>query len=83
MSQDFVSATITRGPASWASIYMALGFTLSIEGTTISMIAPLKYPWNIVAYAMVAACTAALFLNSGWFQNKLLGWMGKYERRAR
>ncbi|WP_194460334.1 hypothetical protein [Bradyrhizobium sp. CCBAU 53421] len=81
MVQDRCSATVTRGPESWASIYIALGFTLSIEGTAISMV-PL-FPWNLAAYAAIAAITIFLFLNSGWFQNKLLSWKGKYEQKAR
>jgi hypothetical protein len=40
MAQDTVSATVTRGPASWAFIYIALGFAISIEGTAISLITP-------------------------------------------
>lgn len=81
MAQDQFSATVTRGPESWASIYVALGFTLSIEGTAISMFP--YFPWNLAAYAVIAALTIILFLSSGWFQNKLLGWKGKYEQKAR
>ena len=45
-----VSATVKRGPESWAYIYIALGFVLSIEGTIIGMITPLVFPWNLIAY---------------------------------
>jgi hypothetical protein len=81
MVHDQYDATVTRGPESWASIYVALGFTLSIEGTAISMVP--CFPWNLVAYAVLAAITICLFISSGRFQNKLLGWKGKYEQKAR
>jgi hypothetical protein len=78
-----VSMTVKRGPESWAYIYITLGFALSIEGTIISMIAPLMFPWNVLVYAAIGAGTFALFLNSGRFQNWLLSWKAAYEQKAR
>jgi hypothetical protein len=47
------------------------------------MITPLVFPWNIVTYVILAMLTVWLFLDNGWFQNKLLGWKNKYEEKAR
>jgi hypothetical protein len=78
-----VSMTVKRGPESWSYIYVTLGFTLSIEGTVISLVSPLVFPWNIVVYAIIGAVTFWMFLNNGWFQNKLLGWKANYEQKGR
>jgi len=78
-----VSASVKRGPESWTFIYVFLGFALSIEGTTIGLIAPLVFPWNVVVYAIVAAVTFWLFIESGKFQDKLIGMKNRYENRAR
>jgi hypothetical protein len=83
MAHDTVTATVTRGPESWTYIYIALGFTLSIEGTVISLITPLVFPWNLLLYAVIGAATFWLFLNNGWFQNELLSWKAKYEKKSR
>jgi hypothetical protein len=83
MAQDTVSATVTRGPASWAFIYIALGFAISIEGTAISLITPLRFPWNLILYAVIGAATFWTFINNGEFQNKLLAWKAQYEQKAR
>ena len=74
---------VTRGSESWAYIYVALGFTLAIEGTVIQMIDCLKFPSNLIMYVAVGALTFWLFLFDGWFQNKLIGLKNKYESRAR
>lgn len=74
---------VTRGPESWAYIYIALGFVVAIEGTTIQMITPLKFPWNLITYIALGGATYCLFRCSGWFQNKLIGWKMKYESKAR
>jgi energy-coupling factor transporter transmembrane protein EcfT len=77
------SATVTRGPASWAFIYIALGFAISIEGTAISLITPLRFPWNLILYAVIGAATFWTFINNGEFQNGLLSWKDEYEQKAR
>ena len=76
-----LEAKIRRGPESWAYIYIALGFALTIEGTTIDM--ALSFPWNLLSYLVVGALTVWLFLFNGWFQNKLIGIKAKYEAAAR
>ncbi len=78
-----VQMTVNRGPESWAYIYIFLGFTLSIEGTVISLITPLGFPWNVALYAIVAVGTVWLFLDNGWFQNKLISWKIRYEQKGR
>ncbi|MGH9806244.1 MAG: hypothetical protein ACRD9W_03115 [Terriglobia bacterium] len=78
---DAVDGTVRRGPVSWAYIYMALGFALTIEGTVIDMAA--HYPWNLIAYAVLGVITFWLFIFNGWFQNKLIGMKSRYEDRAR
>jgi hypothetical protein len=84
MATDTVSATVTRGPASWAYIYVALGFALAIEGTVVQMSTPpLIFPWNLVAYGVVAAITFWLFAFNAWFQNKLIGLKNRYENQPR
>jgi hypothetical protein len=74
---------VTRGPEGWAYIYIALGFALSIEATIVQMIDPLHFPWNLAAYAVIALSTAWLFLSSGWFHTKLIGWKNRYEGKSR
>ena len=74
---------VTRGPESWAYIYVALGFALAIEGTIVQMVTPLEFPWNLGTYATVAGLTVWLFIFNRWFQNKLIGIKCKYERKAR
>ena len=81
--KDTMDATVTRGPVSWAYIYVALGFALAIEGTVIQMSTPLMFPWNVGTFACVGALAFWLFLFNGWFQNKLLGLKNKYEMKAR
>ena len=76
-----VSMTVRRGQNTWNFIYIMLAFALSIEGTVIQMI-PDFFPWNILAYVVVGTATAWLFLDNGWFQNKLVGWRS-YEDRER
>ncbi len=72
---------VKRGPESWAYIYVALGFALTIEGTIIQM-TPLVFPLNLVTYFVSAAITVWLFIYNGWFQNKLIGVKNRYENRA-
>jgi hypothetical protein len=78
-----LEAKVTRGPESWNFIYVMLGFTLTIEATVVTMIEPLKFPYNLVVYALVLLGTGWLFLDCGWFQNKLIGWKNTYEGKSR
>lgn len=80
-SKATLDAKVTRGPESWAYIYVALGFVLAIEGTIIQM-APLTFPWNLVAYVVIGAVTFRLFIFNGWFQNKLIRIKAGYESKA-
>ncbi len=81
--RDKATAVIRRGPDSWMSIYIALGFTLSIEGTFLQMFEPLRFPYSLVVYMALMAITFWLFICNGWFQNKLIGIKSRYENKAR
>ena len=81
MAIDTQDATVTRGNESWTYIYIILGFTLSIEGTIIGMAT--RFPWNLIVYLVMGITTFWLFICSGRFQNRLIGWKQKYEGRAR
>ena len=78
-----VQMTIKRGPDSWAYIYIALGFAVSIEGTIIQMVAPLLFPWNVGLYIAIAAVTIWAFLDNRWLQNKLVGMKLRFEEKER
>jgi len=78
-----VGIAVTRGPESWSYIYITLGFALTIEAGVVSLLRPLYWPHNLIAYAATSAFTVFLWLFSGWFQNKLLGWKSTYESKAR
>jgi hypothetical protein len=60
-----------------------LGFALSIGGTIIAMITPLAFPWNLIVFALFGVITFWLFINNGWFQNKLIGMKTRYEDKGR
>jgi hypothetical protein len=81
--QDTPTATVTRGRESWNFIYIFLGFALTIEGTLLQMIDPLRCPFNIIAYLALGAVTSWLFLLSGWFQNMLIRMKNSYEKIPR
>jgi hypothetical protein len=78
-----VSMTVKRGPESWTYIYVMLGFALAIEATVITMVEPVKFPWNIAIFVVIAGMTFWLFINNGWFQNKLIGMKHRYEEKGR
>jgi hypothetical protein len=78
-----LTAKVTRGPESWAYIYIFLGFALAIEGTVVSMATPLFFPWNEAVFATMFLITTYLFLFNRWFQNKLIGLKIWYEGAAR
>ncbi len=73
---------VTRAQASWNYIYIMLGFALSIEGSIIQMIDVIRFPVNVIAFLLIAGVTAYIFLFSGRFQNKLIGWR-RYEDEPR
>jgi hypothetical protein len=77
-----VDAKVKRGSESWTYIYITLGFALSIEGTIIGM-TPLVFPWNVTVYALVAIVTGWFWIESGWFQNKLIGLKSRHEDKLR
>jgi hypothetical protein len=77
-----VDAKVKRGQASWNYIYLTLAFALTFEGTIIQMI-PFPFPFNVVVYALAFVGTCCLFLLSGGFQNRLIGWKASYEDKAR
>jgi hypothetical protein len=82
-SKMTVEAGVKRGPESWSYIYIAGGFALTIESTVIGMMTPLTFPWNIIVFGVVASITAWLFIENGWFQNKLIGLKSRYENKVR
>jgi hypothetical protein len=79
---DSVQTSIKRSKDSWNYIYIALGFTLSIEGTIVSM-SPLLWPCNVLLYLLLSLVTILIFLESGWFQNKLIGFKIMVEEKFR
>lgn len=78
-----VTAEVRRGKESWAYIYTWLGFALTIETGVVALITPLKWPANLLTFAAIGAFTVYLFLDNGWFQNKLIGLKAKYEEKLR
>jgi hypothetical protein len=78
-----VNRNVSRGPESWAYIYVVLAVVLGIEAAVVSMITPLVFPSNIILFVVAAAVTTGLFLTNGWVQNKLIGFKLKYENKAR
>ena len=77
------SATVKRGTASWAYIYIALGFLLSFEGTIIQLITPLRWPYDLIFYVPLFVLTSLVFLASGRFQGWLVRLKTMYEDRFR
>lgn len=77
-----VAAAVKRGPESWQYVYVMLGFALTIEGSIIQMITPLIFPGNLLVFAVVGVVTFWLFIDSRWFQNKLIGLKIKFEEKA-
>jgi hypothetical protein len=75
------TSSVIRGQKSWAYIYIALGFILSIEGTIVGLVTPLSFPWNLILYLALGSITAWLFIDCGWFQNKLMAMKARYEQK--
>lgn len=82
---DGVDAEVRRGSESWTYIYVTLGFMLTIgaEKPSAGLITPLAFPRNLIVYSAAGTFTIYLWLFSGWFQNKLIGWKSRYELKAR
>jgi len=80
---DKAEPKIIRGEKSWQFIYIALGFSISIEGTFIQMIPLhlLNFPRNIIFYGVVASITFWLFISNGRFQDRMLRMKKSYEDR--
>jgi uncharacterized membrane protein len=76
---DNPTAEIRRRSDSWMFIYVALGFALSIEGTFLQMIEPLRFPYNLIFYTAFIAVTTWLFICNRWFQNKLIALKRRYK----
>jgi hypothetical protein len=70
------TATVVRGPQSWAYFYTVLCVLLTIEAGIIP-------PLSVLAFVAVAGVTIYLCMFSGWFQNKLILWKSMYENKAR
>jgi hypothetical protein len=81
-SKATLDIKVKRGPESWAYIYVALGFALTIEGTIIQMLPP-AFPWNLLTYFVIGAITFYQFIFNGRFQDKLIGVKFRYENQAR
>jgi hypothetical protein len=78
-----VTMTTKRGPETWAYIYTALGFVLTIESTIIGMMTPLMFPWNVIVFVALAAITGWAFIESKWVHDKLVKLKTRYENKAR
>lgn len=74
---------VRRGAGSWAYIYVALGFLLSLSGTVIQLIKPLEWPYNLILYVVICFVAIYFFLFNGWFQNQLLKVKTRYEDVSR
>ena len=72
-----------RGEKNWQALYLGLGFTLTVGGTLIPMIEPLKFPWNLVVFGVLAAVAYWLFIWIGWFQKQFLRFVRWTEDRPR
>jgi len=78
-----VTMTVKRGPETWAYIYIVLGFLLTIESTVIGMMTPLKFPWNVIVFVIIAAITVWTFIECKWVHNKLVTLKIRYENKER
>lgn len=78
-----MDVAVKRGEKSWTFLYTVLGFALTIETGVVALITPLKWPWNLLTFVVVAVTTTYLILDNGWFQNKLIGIKGRYEEKLR
>ena len=82
-ASDAVDAKVKRGQESWSYFYTTLGFALTIETGIAGLIAPLRWPWNLTSLFVAGAITAYLFLDNGWFQNKLIAIKIRFEEKPR
>jgi hypothetical protein len=79
---DTLTETTVRGRPSWDYFYIMLGFALTIGSTVVSML-PLKFPCNIIAFALFAVLTVWAFIESKWLHNKMISLKNSYENKAR
>ena len=70
---------VIRGFQSWSFIYIVMGLLITIEGTVITMIEPLKFPWNILVFSALAAFTVLVCIKSTWFHERLFRVEQSYE----
>jgi hypothetical protein len=63
-------AGIRRGEKSWQTLYLGLGFTLTVGGTLIQIILP--WAWNFVGYLAFIILMYWLFIWNDWFQKQFL-----------
>jgi hypothetical protein len=77
------NAGLVRGEKNWNSLYVALGFVLTIGGMIIQMITPLEFPWNLVMYVVFGAIAFRLFLSDRRFQDWVLGKIRSHEDEPR
>ena len=82
-SEATMTMSVTRGPESWQYIYTTLGFALAIGAGVIQFLEPLRWYWKLGCFVAFTAACWHLFLHNGWFQNKLIGWKGRYEGKGR
>lgn len=76
-------AAVTRGSGSWQLLYTTLGFSLTGEGTVVSMVEGVGSIWKILAFLVIAAVTWGLLLHCVWFQNKVIEWYDRNENKFR
>jgi hypothetical protein len=78
-----VKRTVTRGPETWTYVYVALAVVLGIEGVVVALWEPVKFPWNVTVFLVVAAFTIWMFLDNAWVHDKLVRLKNKFESKAR
>ena len=72
---------LLRGEKSWQTLYLGLGFTLTVGGTLIQIILP--WAWNLVVYLALIFLAYWLFIWNDWFQKWFL-WLVRWtEERLR
>jgi hypothetical protein len=74
-------AGIRRGENSWQTLYLGLGFTLTVGGTLIQFILP--WAWNLVVYLAFIFLAYGLFIWNDWFQKWFLRLVRWTEERLR
>jgi hypothetical protein len=83
-SSSFLQADmkIRRGGASWAYLYVAFGFAITLEGIVFQLLTPpLKFPANILGFVLSAGLTVYYFIFDGRFINRVFTLKQWYENR--